>query len=175
MDKSLQVQFDKLEASKRRMLQQIAAWPAEQRMRKPSAEMWSATQVIDHIAKVEGGILQAVRGNMRAPHAIGREDRIGNFIVRCVLRSPMRVKMPQEATGIVPADNIGTDAALAAWDAARAGWLKMLERAPAAVIHQGVFAHPRGGWMSLPDTVSFLRLHHDHHRAQLQRIKKALG
>ncbi len=174
MTPKLQRRFDTLERSKTEMLQTLASWTPEQLAFRPAPDAWSATEIVDHIARTESGIYQAVSGNMASPQPLGKKDRLTSFVVRCIMRSPLKAKIPSEMTTILPNAAITPDQAILAWDKARTLWCKLVSTATPRQIEGGVFSPPRGGWMSLEDTLLFLRLHHEHHLAQLGRLQKAL-
>ena len=174
MNPKLQRRFDSLERSKAAILETVATWSPEQLAYRPAPDAWSAAEILDHIARTEGGILQAVRGNLDAPQPLAKKDRLTSFVVRCIMRSPLKVKVPAQATAILPSETATPEQAIAAWDKARTRWCKLVTAATPKQIEGGVFSHPRGGWMSLADTLLFLRLHHDHHLNQLARLQKTL-
>lgn len=156
------------------MLAILSTWTPEQLAFRTEPGSWSATEILDHIARTEGGILQTVKANLESPHPLGKKDRLTSFVVRCIMRSPLKVKVPAEVTAILPSDSVTAPQAIAAWDKARTRWCHLVTSATPSQIEGGVFSHPRGGWMSLADTLLFLRLHHDHHLAQLARLQKLL-
>ncbi len=174
MTPKLQRRFDSLERSKAAMLDSLHGWTPEQLAFRPAPGAWSAAEILDHIARTEQGILMVVRGNLEAPKPLGKKDRLSSFVVRCIMRSPLKVKVPAEATAIVPSETADPDEAIAAWEKVRTRWCKLVMAATPSQIEGGVFSHPRGGWMSLADTLLFLRLHHEHHLSQLARLQKAL-
>ena len=163
----------RLERRKAAMLQMLQDWPAGNLNLRPAPGSWSAAQVIDHIARVEDGILQTVKANLEQPHPLTRDDRVGSLIVRCVMRSPLKVKVPASAPAMIPGESASMADATARWAEARERWRTLLGDV-AAVPQGGVFSHPRGGWFTLPQTVLFLRLHHEHHRPQLRRIRNGV-
>ena len=173
----LQRRFRALENSKSAMLDQLRALPIERLSEHPIPGKWSAAQLLEHIVRVEDGILQAVQQKLAETERerVGMGDRVGSLIVRNVMRSPLRVKVPAEVAEVLPDENANATDALAEWDRVRRDWQHLLERVRAPELKSGVFAHPKSGWFTLPETVLFLRLHHDHHRAQIARIAKALA
>lgn len=174
MTPKLQRRFDSLERSKAAMLEDLSTWTPSQLTFRPASGAWSAAEILDHIARTEGGILQAVRSNLATPMPLGKKDRLTSFVVRCIMRSPLKVKVSTEVKAILPSETATPDQAIAAWDKARARWCQLVTAATPTQIDGGVFTHPRGGWMSLADTLLFLRLHHEHHLGQIARLKKAL-
>ncbi len=173
----LQRRFRALENSKSAMLEQLGAIPAARLSEHPSPGQWSAAELVSHIAKVERGILAAVQQKMaeETGASVKLRDRVGSLIVRNVMRSPLRIKVPAQAEVTLPDREADAAAALADWQRVREEWQSFLEHARGPQLRTAVFSHPRGGWFNLPETVLFLRLHHDHHRAQIARIAKALA
>ncbi len=174
MTPKLQRRFDSLERSKSAILQTVSTWTPEQLAFRPAAGTWSAAEILDHIARTEGGIVLSVRGNIAAPQPLGKKDRLTSFVVRCIMRSPLKVKVPADVPAILPSETVTAPQAIAAWDKARLRLCQVVTAATPRQIDGGVFSHPRGGWMSLADTLLFLRLHHEHHLAQLARLQKSL-
>ncbi len=174
MTPKLQRRFDSLERSKSSMLTTLSTWTPEQLAFRAEPGTWSAAEILDHIARTEGGILQAVRVNLASPRPLVKKDRLSSFVVRCIMRSPLKAKVPEEAAAILPSEAVTAPQAIAAWEKARTRWCHLVTSATHGQIEGGVFSHPRGGWMSLPDTLLFLRLHHEHHVHQISRLQKTL-
>lgn len=173
----LQRRFRALENSKSSMLEQLRSIAPEKLEQQPAPGKWSAAELIDHIARVEGGILRQVKSKLaeNERESVRMHDRVGSLIIRNVMRSPLRVMVPAEVSSVVtPAEHVQASEALAEWDRTREEWRDFLDHVRGPELKGGVFSHPRGGWFTLPETVLFLRLHHDHHRAQVSRIAKAL-
>ncbi len=173
MTPKLQRRFDSLERSKAAILHSLSTWTPEQLAFRPESGAWSAAEILDHIARTENGILLSVRGNLAAPQPLGKKDRLTSFVVRCILRSPLKVRVPADTAAILPGETVTSTEAIAAWETARTRLCHLVTSATPRQIEGGVFNPPRGGWMSLADTLLFLRLHHDHHLAQLNRLQKA--
>ena len=173
----LQRRFRALENSKAAMLEQLRAIPADQMSRRPAPDRWSAAELISHVAKVESGILHAVKQKMAEQDeaSVKLRDRVGSLIVRNVMRSPLRVKIPAEPVTSLPDSDVDAQQAIAEWQRIRDEWHTFLDHTRGPQLKTAVFSHPKGGWFTLPETVLFLRLHHEHHRAQVTRIAKALA
>ena len=174
MNAKLQRRYASLERSKASMLDSVRIWTPEQLAFRTEPGTWSAAEVLDHIARTEDGILRTVRGNFAQPRPLGKKDRLNSFVVRCIMRSPLKGRVTTEATAILPNETVTPTQAVEAWNSARDRWCKLVTAATPAQVEGGVFILPRGGWMSLPDTLLFLRLHHEHHISQLARLRKAL-
>ncbi len=159
------------------LLEQLRAIPPERLAERPAHEQWSAAELLNHIVKVESGILETVRQKLslqdRDPVKLG--DRFGSLVVRNVMRSSLRIKVPPEVSSVLPDKDATVEAAAAGWERVRQQWRELLDRARGEDLKGGVFSHPKGGWFTLPETVLFVRLHHDHHLAQIRRLQKAFA
>jgi hypothetical protein len=52
----------------------------------------------------------------------------------------------------------------------RAQWKRLLDGFPDELLDRMVFRHGMVGLMGLPDTLSFLKSHLDHHARQVERL-----
>lgn len=172
----LQRRFRALENSKTAILDQLRTVPQDRLDERPSTDRWSAAELISHLARVEAGMLQSVKQKLAEEDEarIKLRDRVGSLIVRNVMRSPLRVKVPAEPVTTQPEQHARAEDALAEWERTRQDWQEFLTHIRGPQLKSAVFSHPKGGWFTLPETVLFLRLHHDHHRAQFARLAKTL-
>ena len=173
----LQRRLRALENSKESMLDHLRAIPADRQNERPSPGRWSAAELIRHVASFERGILETVTQKMADADesSVKLRDRVGSLIVRNVMRSPLRVKLPSEHVPTTPDSLADAASAIAEWQAVRDEWHTFLSHVRGPQLKTAVFSHPRGGWFTLPETVLFLRLHHEQHRAQMGKIVKALA
>ncbi len=169
----LQRAFERLERSRVKLLAPVTGWTPDQMQYRPAPNSWSAAQVIDHIARVESGLLAEARKNAKGPVPT-REERFGNRVIFLVMWLPLRIKVPDTASMVLPAKVCSSEEALHKWQHARDAWQSFLEGLKPSDLKPGVFAHPRAGRMTVPDVLTFLRLHHNHHRPQLARIASGL-
>ncbi len=165
--------FADIEAKKTAMLGRIAAWPAERLTYRPSPGEWSAIQVLDHLVKVETGVLAAVRRGLEAPHRIGVRDRLGFLLVDVVFRSRRRVKVPMSAKRVLPDHEADMTDLVQRWDASRLELGELLAHLSPEERRKGVFRHPVSGWMNVPQVLRFFSTHITHHEFQLDRLDAA--
>ena len=159
-----------LERQKVEILGRVKDWSTDGLAYRPAPEEWSATEVIDHLAKVEQGILAAVRRGMLTPQSVGATDRLRSFLIYLLFRTRARVRVPRAAAEVLPDRRAELAAVVTRWDATRAELLALVNEVDAGALNAGVFRHPVSGWMTLPQVLRFFSVHMHHHEFQLQRI-----
>jgi hypothetical protein len=136
---------------------------------------------VEHLVKTEQGILAEMLAAFR-DHGNARtvpvSDQVRGWLLTCLFRTPLRVRVPPGATTVLPARSIGIHPApieqlTAQWQATRDQLADLLERVPPSALGIGVFRHPVGGWMTLPRTLHFFSAHMQHHGYQIQRLQAA--
>lgn len=167
MDAVLDRNFAKLERLTAVVRSELAGWSASQLSLRPAVGVWSALDVVSHLALVEESFLGSVRENLAKGVAVGWRDRVGALMVNTVMRSSLRVKAPASASRVLPQSDVG----FARWNRVRldlGGLLKTLEPEQ---MRFGVFLHPVAGWMDIRTGMEFLAAHVQHHQYQLRRLK----
>ena len=170
MTDHMRASFARLERQKADILARVADWPADRLASRPVAKEWSAAEVIDHLMKVEHGILAAVRRGVHAPHPVRVADRLRSFLIYLLFRTPYKVRVPRSAPEVLPDQHVVLDAAVTRWNATRIDLLALLYEVDAGALRAGVFRHPVSGWMTLPQVLRFFSAHMHHHMFQLDRL-----
>lgn len=134
----------------------------EERVRKPSSDAWSLTEVAQHLALVAGGILRTAHPAKRGASVIGAAK---SALLRGVLRSRLKIRAP--VAGIVPRPGV-------TWSDAQNNVRRSLEGWKAFVdgnaFEQTGFRHPFVGSLTPAETTGFLVEHFDHHMRQVERL-----
>ncbi len=159
-----------LEQQKAETLDLLRSWPAARLDYRPAPDAWSAAEVVDHIAKVESGIIGAARRGLEKPHRLGVRDRLGFIMIERVFKTPRRVKVPATAPQVLPEPDVSLLTAQARWDATRQELAQLVAEITPGQLRGGVFLHPVSGWMSVPQILRFFSVHVEHHRFQLTRL-----
>lgn len=165
--------FTQLEKQKTEMLATVEGWSATRLAFRPTPGAWSATEMLDHMVKVENGILAGVRQRLKTPHRIGIRDRAGVLLLNRVFRSDRRVKVPASAKEVMPGDTPDLNSVLQRWSDGRIELADFLAHTPSEQFRGGVFRHPVAGWMSLQQVLDFFSVHIIHHSFQLARLRDA--
>ena len=173
----LKQQVGALDRQRAALLAQSQTWTEEQLRFRPSPASWSALEVIDHVVKVEGGVLAQVQKSLPQGSRVTLRDRLGSEMIVALFRSRRRVKVPPSAAAMLPAEVDGLQRVVEPWSTIRLSWSALLETISPEQMRRGVFRHPVGGWMTPAVTLRFLVAHTLHHGFQLERLEQvfALG
>jgi hypothetical protein len=141
-------------------IEQETAEPA--RISKPAPDVWSITEVVQHLSLVANGMLRTARPAGRSALHLGR---IRTGLLRAILRSRLKIRAPVSA--IVPRPDV-------TWMDARTNLAGSNDRWKAFVegesFDRTAFTHPFVGRLTPAETASFLVEHFDHHIRQIDRL-----
>ena len=165
--------LENLEREKRKVLEDLAAWPKNQLEYRAAGGSWSALEVIDHLIRVERCTLDDIVTNLRARTPVPLGDRMRGLLVIAVMQSQMKVKVPRGVEQVIPQAATDLAALSAEWNEVRKKLRELAKSVPGADCTCGVLRHPVGGWMTLPRTLAFLAAHIRHHRYQIERIRES--
>lgn len=157
------------------VLADLSDWPEEQLHFHPSPESWSAAGVLDHVVKVEAGILNTMQAHLPEGHPVTMNDQLRARLLITIMRSPMRVKVPVAAQAVLPGAEQDISGLIRLWQVVRTDMIGLLENLGAANLRYGVFQHPVAGWMTVPTTLTFCAAHLQHHTYQINRLKRHTG
>jgi hypothetical protein len=167
MRPGLRLRFERLEASRERVLGALRGQDAATLDHSPSPGRWSALQVLHHVVSAEALTVAYVRkkaqGGDSLPRA-GLVSRLRLLALRAALASPVRIRAPA-ATASVPATS-ELPAVEGRWAEVRRELCALLEAFPDEAVGRTVFRHPLVGLMGIEDTLGFLQAHLDHHARQ---------
>jgi hypothetical protein len=164
--------FASLEGQRREMISMLRDWPAAKLAFRPEPDAWSATEVLDHVVKVEDRITAAARIGLLTPHRIGLRDRLGFLFIDHLFRSTRRVKVPSSVPEVLPDRTSTLHSICDRLDLTRSELPCFLSDLPADRLGVGVFRHPVTGWMTVPQILRFFSVHMKHHGHQLARLQR---
>jgi DinB superfamily len=171
MQADIERAFDRLEATRGRVLRRLDGFDRAVLNRPPARGGWSALQVLSHVVIAEGATLDYIGKKMKAgtdlPHA-GLVSRLRLLVLRAVLVSPLRFKAPAKSAA-VPVDSEPGELR-ARWESVRAAWRARLDTFPQDLVDRMVLRHPYVGLMGLQDTLGFMQAHLEHHSRQVDRV-----
>ena len=166
--------FADLERQRGALLADVGGWPAAAVAYRPTADAWTAAEVLDHLVRVERGILAAAAQGLASPQRRGVRDRLGCAFIDRLFRSDRRVRVPASvAAQVAPRPGPDLAAVRADWDAARGDLARFLAALRPGEGRGGVFRHPVAGWMGVPEVLRFFWVHAHHHGFQLARLRAA--
>ena len=162
-----------LERQKAELLSTIEGWSEARLAYRPEPGGWSTAEMLDHIVKVESGILTAARSGLQKPHRIGIRDRLGFLFVERVFKSDRRVKVPASAAQVLPNKEPDLPGLLDRWRRTREELTLFVEQLSSNERKAGIFRHPVCGWMDIQRILDFFSVHILHHGFQLARLSAA--
>jgi DinB family protein len=165
--------FVKCEQLKGAMLAEVSAWSAERQNFRATPESWSAVCVLDHLVKVDRGVLDNIRHHLPAGRPVRFKNVSRGAMVFVALALPTRVGIPTGAGPIGPEENAQLPVVTAQWNEVRSEISELLNSLQPEQFRTGLFRHPLSGWMNLHRTMQFLYIHMFHHKYQLARIRRA--
>lgn len=172
MQPALQKSFDRMEASRLRILKLAQPLSEPQVHASPGPGEWSVVQVLEHIVTIELTVLRAVQKQLAKAEL--RPSGIGTGFRSLLLTLALRYRKKFKAPAILPEPT--GDRSLAEWqrewEASRRQWRQVLESVPEKLLRKELFKHPRAGYLTLGQTLDFITEHTHHHVAQVQRLAK---
>lgn len=165
--------FDALATTRERFLAAVRAATPAQRGFRPTPEIWSMLDVTEHLVLAEE---HSARGVEKGPQVPGRATLVASVrmvLVRAVLDSPLRVKVP--TSRVLPAGTTALEELEARWTAAARALAALYERVGPDRRRAALFRHPIAGWVSAREGLGFLAAHIRHHERQLARIRACPG
>jgi uncharacterized damage-inducible protein DinB len=168
----VETQLEALERKTQALLDELETWPEELLQAHPPAGGWSVLEVLDHVIRVEAAAIGAVRAEAGTGRRISWIDRGRGVMVRLVLVTPIRLKVPAGAPGVVPKAPPTFSRCVQRWQRIREELGTLLRQLPEPDRQCGLMRHPVSGWMNAAETVQFLAAHLEHHRYQIARLRR---
>lgn len=172
------VVLDLLEKERAGLLTSIGQVPEGMRDQRPTAQQWSVSEILEHLAHVERGITTMLTTRGREPPAeptspaILDEARLTPERAALIRDRSVRIDAPER---IRPAGRIGSAEALDALTAARAAMITAYLGANPAALDGLTHRHPVVGLLTLRAWVMFVGHHEARHAAQVAELAGALA
>jgi hypothetical protein len=174
MHRTLAGPWDRLVTGKGRLLDRLGAIDPALRTRRPGPDLWSVLEILEHVVIVETGIASAL---MRDPSPHRPRDFSGRWwrypALRIVLALGVRIRLPVES--IAPTGKPGWEELQVRWTEGRERLRPWLNGIDPAILGTPRFKHPIGGWLNVPQGLTFAADHLAHHLPQVERVVDALG
>jgi hypothetical protein len=165
--------WDRLVAGKAGVIERIAGIAPELRARRPGPGRWSILEVLEHLVIVETGIASALMREPSPERPRRFEGRWWRYpSLRIVLALGVRIKLPIES--IAPTGTAEWEGLQHRWDEGRELLRRWLDEVDPAILATPRFRHPIGGWLDVPQGVTFAGDHLAHHRPQVERVLTSL-
>jgi hypothetical protein len=164
--------FSRLTGRTDHLLDQLRTWPEERLRLAPDSRCWSPLQVVEHLILTEEAVLEMMQTHRAAPHRVTIAGRLQSAFVVAVMLLPARMRVPDAAQVVIPADRAYTLAELVErWGFERRRFAEFLSSLSASETAQGLCKHPYGGWTTANGALLFLCSHLYHHRRQIARMR----
>lgn len=157
---------------RRALLAAVERVPAARRAQRPAPDAWSALEVVEHVARVEQGVvrmLDAARAGrlVTDPSVTPIGAPLSEPVVAALRDRTRRLEAPERVRPAAGGDEAATLEALAS---ARAALLAAYRTATPAMLDGASYPHPYLGPMTLRAWVE-LSAHHDaRHAAQVESL-----
>lgn len=174
MPAQLPARLDGLEAQRRDLLAELAAWSPEALAARPSPDRWCALEILEHLVLAERAILADLPDPATLAHKARRpRHKVRHVLVWLVLWLRIPVKVPSPA--MTPSGSGSLAELTARWEATHAWVRGLLTALGGRVETEALFRHPVAGPLTLAQALALDRLHLRVHRTQLVRLRRTLG
>jgi hypothetical protein len=169
---------DVLSERRAALLAAVAAVPADDLERRPTPDGWSVAEVVDHLARVEGGTARLLAKRVERARESGVGPDAGADPVRDrlahldVVGSPARREAPE---AVRPRPGVSAESALAALRDSRDALLAMIRDAHDVDLSHVVATHAALGELDGYQWILFVAEHEARHARQIDVIREALA
>jgi len=173
-----QKKMDKLNSDLSVLLKKLEQYSDEQLNAKPSEEVWSVLQGLQHLMLVEEQILKYIKKKMSFNPTLEKTNfsvKLRRFLLVCFLRMPFKFKAPKG----VGEENFPRVSSLKEvaekWGKLRKELAAFLEAQSENLRGKIVYRHPLSGPMTLKDLLDFYDVHFVRHRKQLEKVLQSFS
>lgn len=172
MNPKLEAKYLHLEQTRNRLLDELESLDEAQRNTCPAEGKWSINQHVAHLVIAEEVTLGGIRYKLQRQDEL-RESTFSQslkaLLLRLALKSGRKYKAPPQVA-TVP-DTAELAMLRQQWDKVRFELEDELSDLPEHLLGKSIFKHPRVGYLTIGQALTFLQDHFDHHVAILQRLK----
>ena len=169
---SLDQIFDEIDGTRARLVARYQGLTEAERSFRPVANAWSADQIVDHLAVIEGGMIRLINKLLGKAEAAGVAAPGNGSIPPITMEEFNRVADANKFEAPEPVRPTGTRTgaeALAALESSRAEIHALRPRLAAVDLSQVSFPHPFAGPLNLYQWLVFIGLHEQRHLNQIER------
>jgi uncharacterized damage-inducible protein DinB len=162
-----------MENSRRALLAEVDELGPEQLVFRPGEGSWSAVEVVEHLVKVEEGIVSRVKQRDPRTWREAVRGRLSLELISLYFLVGRRFKAPAQA--ILPQGGATLTDLGARWEAAQLAMRRTLDDFGPADFARPMMRHPILGLLTPVETLTFILRHIAHHRRQIARIRRSPG
>jgi uncharacterized damage-inducible protein DinB len=173
MNRILKQDFDRIENQRKHLLSQLQDLSNEQFNRAPSAEKWSASQILSHLITAEklsiGYIKKKIQGVENTDDS-GLREELKMVLLKISQRIPgLKFRAPKYVVeNTISYTNL--QALQQEWQQVRTELSDLLEGISDNHIKRKIYKHARVGYLNVQHAVIFFGEHVTHHTPQLKKL-----
>jgi hypothetical protein len=164
---------DRIDHQRRAVLAELGELRSEQLVFRPGEACWSVLEVVEHLVKVEEGIISRIKTREARTWREAVRGRLSlelmsvYFLLGRRFKAPVPMILPQGGATLI---DLG-----ARWEAARQAMRRAVDGFGPADFGRPLMRHPILGLLTPAETLTFILRHVAHHRRQIARIRRAPG
>ena len=172
-DDGINAMFTDLNRMRTGLLEQLAAMPSDDLIRKPGPGRWTQLQVVEHLVLSEREVLQGLPASAGlVPQKRSPLNLVSYAIVLFILK--WDIPVPPPSSKMVPCGRIPFNELREMWDR-NFKWLgDTIAALGAGAARLAVFRHPVAGPLTPFQALRMDRLHLESHIRQINRIQRLL-
>lgn len=175
MNLKLEPKYLRLENSRNRLLDELEGLDDVLLNTPAPGGKWSLNQHVAHLILVDKVTMGYVHHKLKKKEELlssSFSNIFKSFLLKLALQSGRKFKAPAPVA-TVP-DTASLSALRKEWDDVRFNVEDVLTDTPDELLDKCLFKHPVAGPLTLPQTLTFLQDHFDHHLRIIQQLKQHL-
>lgn len=174
MDPLLQKEFDLLEGKKQELLAKLDQLEEATLQLAPNPDAWSVLQIISHLEKIDAGTHAYIEKKLSHNPVLKKSGiftQIKSFALHLALKIP-RAKYKAPKKLIAKPTEESYSELKSKWKETRSKMEEIFEPMSEELLHAEFFNNINVGHIKILQQMSFLNLHFDRHRKQIDRTLK---
>jgi uncharacterized damage-inducible protein DinB len=174
MDPKLTSVYNRLEKTRRDLLQLVSSIPEETFYFAPEGK-WSISQILVHLIQAEKLSLQYMKKKSLGIEQAGDTGAVEDlkyFFLTISQRLPLKYKAPKVLGEKAP-DSFPLSDTITKWDNFRAELKSFLDTIDSKHLKRKIYKHAVAGRLNVLHAVDFFTEHMQHHLPQIQKLIKA--
>ncbi|MFI5134331.1 MAG: DinB family protein [Chitinophagales bacterium] len=168
----LNFQFEKLEATRRQLVQQLSTLDDSVLHYRPANKKWSIVQIIFHLNSSESNSVKYISKKSQGGTSVPKSTVFSSVRSFMLTGALQYFKWKKPAVLPDPPDKLNTKEVMKSWEETRMQLKQLLEKLPDDMLGRNIFRHPATGRMNMSHALTFMQEHFDHHLKQIEeRIK----
>ncbi len=165
--------FEEIEQLKAAILSEFHQLSIQQLNFKPRTQKWSLLQVIEHLMLAETASVNYVNKKILDPSKLEDYSLKATFrfwLLQFFLKAPF-IRIKRRPTQVTPTLEPDFDDVKLRWKIARKALRKFMDNYDDATLKKLIYKHPFSGRLNCLQMMLFFKMHINHHKKQIDRIK----